>query len=136
MIERRTIEALLKVNGITSTAKEEEIRSVLISARWNENEIGTAFMVLKDNITSKETHVDTLNKVFNSDNRLTSAEITSLLGIDVHITRDDVENLEYKRVKSERVYGWLTFFLAIVIALGIMSYFMYVDRIGYFSERT
>ena len=58
MIEKRSVEAFLKVNGIPATAKDEEIRSVLLSARWNNNEVDTALMVLKENVLSNETHVD------------------------------------------------------------------------------
>ena len=42
MIEKRNVEAFLKVNGIPPTAKDEEIRSILLSARWNNNEVDTA----------------------------------------------------------------------------------------------
>ena len=135
MIERRSIETFLRVNGIPPTAKDEEIRSVLISARWSENEIDTALMVLKENTISKETHIDQLHKVFNSDSRLNSSEISSLLGIDVQISGADVGNLDQERKRSDRRVSLAVVILAIAIALGTMSYLMFEEKVGYFKEQ-
>jgi hypothetical protein len=134
MIEKRNIEAFLRINGIPPTAKDEEIRSVLISARWNKNEVDTALMVLKENIKNQTTHVDTLHKVFNSDNRLTSAEISSLLGIDVDITGSDVGDLTAERAKAQRLQSVSIFVLSIVIAVSSLGYLMYKEKAGYFND--
>ncbi len=134
MIEKRNIESFLRINGIPPTAKDEEIRSVLISARWNKNEVDTALMVLKENIKNQTTHVDTLHKVFNSDNRLTSAEISSLLGIDVDISSSDVGDLAAQRAKVQRIQSLLVFVLSILIAIGSLGYLMYKEKAGYFND--
>ena len=136
MIEKRSIETVLRVNGIPPTAKDEEIRSVLISARWNSNEVDTALLVLKENIKNNETHVDTLHKVFNSDDRLNASEISSLLGIDVELSNVDVGNLESKRQHQEQVHTVVTIILAVCIAVGATVYLMHEERVGYFSEQT
>lgn len=136
MIEKRSIETFLRVNGIPPTAKDEEIRSVLISARWNENEVDTALMVLKENVTNQQTHVDTLHKVFNSDDRLNAAEISSLLGIDVELSNDDVGDLESKRKRLDQVHTIITIVLAITIAIGATVYLMHQEKVGYFSEQS
>lgn len=134
MIEKRNIETFMRINGIEPSAKDEEIRSVLISARWNENEVDTALMVLKENITTKLTHVDTLHKVFNTNGRLTSAEISTLLGIDVELTNEDVGDINLKRARIERAQGLLSFGLSIVIALTSIGYLMYQEKAGIFNE--
>ena len=115
MIEKRNVEAFLKVNGIPPTAKDEEIRSVLLSARWNNNEVDTALMVLKENVKNNETHVDTLHKVFNSDDRLSSAEISKLLGIDVALSDHDVNDLNAKHQMSQNSTAVITFILSILL---------------------
>jgi hypothetical protein len=132
MIEKRNIEAFLKVNGIPPTAKDEEIRSVLLSARWNNNEVDTALMVLKENVKSNETHVDTLHKVFNSDDRLSSAEITKLLGIDVNLSDYEVEGVSQKRQLIENSSAFIVFILSLVIAFSSIGYLMYKERAGVF----
>ncbi len=132
MIEKRNIEAFLKVNGIPPTAKDEEIRSVLLSARWNNNEVDTALMVLKENTKSNETHVDTLHKVFNSDDRLSSSEISKLLGIDVTLSDQDVTDINAKHQLSKNSTALITFILSIIIAVSSIGYLMYKEKAGVF----
>lgn len=126
MIEKQNIEAFLKANGVKPTASDEEIRSVLISARWEHEEIDTALIVLKENINSHETHIDTLHKVFNSDSRLNAAEINALLGIKVSLSEYDVvTSVSEKRRHVERRNIMLSFALSIVIAVSSVSYVIY-----------
>ncbi|MES2749517.1 MAG: hypothetical protein V4606_03930 [Patescibacteria group bacterium] len=130
MIEKRNVEAFLKVNGIPPTAKDEEIRSVLLSARWNNNEVDTALMVLKENTVNKETHVDTLHKVFNSDDRLSSAEITKLLGIEVNLS--DHSFTERNKQQTLNHSSLITLILSVIIALSSIGYLMYKEQAGFF----
>lgn len=135
MIEKRSIETFLKVNGIPPTAQDEEIRSVLISARWNKNEVDTALMVLKENIVSQETHIDTLHKVFNSDNKLNAEEISALLGIDVQLSNSDLRDVEPNRQRLDNLQFIMIVILAIFIAVGTTLYLMYDAKVGYFTEQ-
>lgn len=134
MIEKRNVEAFLKANGIPPTAKDEDIRSVLLSARWNNREVDTALMVLKENIVSNKTHVDTLHKVFNSDDRLSSAEITKLLGIDVDLS--DHNSNQKDGTFSQQVHhsSLITIILAILIAVSSIGHLMYQEQAGFFHE--
>lgn len=134
MIEKRNIEAFLKVNGIPPTAKDEEIRSVLISARWNQNEVDTALMVLRENVKSQKSHVDTLHKVFNSDDRLNSSEISALLGIDVHLSSEDVTDVNTKRKTIENHQALIAFVLSVIIAATSLGYMLFVEKAGVFHE--
>lgn len=134
MIEKRAIEAFLKANGIQPTAKDEEIRSVLISARWNDNEVDTALMVLKENTINNETHVDTLHKVFSTDSRLNSAEISALLGIDVVLSNEDVNDVNGKYLAADTGNRVIAFTLAIVIAVSSVGYLMYKEKAGLFYD--
>lgn len=136
MIDKRSIEAFLKVNGIPPTAKDEEIRSVLLSARWNNNEVDTALMVLKENTGSKKTHVDTLHKVFNSDDRLSASEITSLLGIDFTLSDSDVKDLGNVSKNMEKGRSLITFGLSLIIAVSAIFYLMYKEKAGVFHADT
>jgi hypothetical protein len=134
MIEKKNVEAFLKVNGIPPTAKDEEIRSVLLSARWNNNEVDTALMVLKENTKTNDTHVDTLHKVFNTDDRLSSAEISSLLGIDVYLSGEDVGDINKKRQGIEKLKTTMTLVLSLLIAFSSITYLMYREKAGFFHE--
>jgi hypothetical protein len=88
MLERSHVEKLLKLNGVEPTAPDEEIKSVLISARWHKNDVETALLVLRENTQSHESHVDSLHKVFRSDDQLKPETISALLGVDVSVTRE------------------------------------------------
>lgn len=134
MIEKRNVEAFLKVNGIPPTARDEEIRSILLSARWNNNEVDTALMVLKENVVNNETHVDTLHKVFNSDDRLSSAEITKLLGIDVNLSDHNLADINNKYNQTLNHSALITLVLSIVIAVSSIGYLMYQEKAGVFHN--
>ncbi len=132
MIEKKQVESILKANGIPPTAPDEEIRSILISARWDNNDVDTALMVLKENRDSKATHVDTLHRVFHSDERLTPSDISSLLGVKVSLNDDDIEKVEVKRRKIERAQTMVALTLALSIVLLGLTYLMYVEEAGVF----
>jgi hypothetical protein len=134
MIERKQVETLLNANGIPATAPDEEIRSILISARWNDNDVDTALMVLKENKDSKETHVDTLHRVFHSDERLTPSDISSLLGVKVSLSDEEVMDVEEKRRKVERAQTLVAVTLALSIVLLGLTYLMYVEQAGVFHS--
>lgn len=134
MIDKIQVENFLKANGIPPTAKDEEIRSMLLSARWNNNEVDTALMVLKENRKSKATHIDTLHKVFQTDERLSPAEISALLGIDVNITSDDVNDIQDKRIQAQKMQVGLALFLSVVIAVASVMYVMYREKAGFFHQ--
>jgi hypothetical protein len=136
MLEKDNIEAFLRVNGIAPTAKDEEIRSVLLSARWNHDEVDTALMVLKENIKDQTTHVDTLHKVFNSDKRLSAAEISSLLGITVNIANNEVNTPIAKFTeRNENLNFFAALLLSVTISLSSIGYLMYREKAGFFAVK-
>ncbi len=132
MIEKHQVESLLKANGIPATAADEEIRSILISARWDNNDVDTALMVLKENTASKATHVDTLHKVFHSDDRLTPADISSLLGVKVALSPDEMQDVETRHKSIERTQTLIAVILALSIVLFGLAYLMYSEQAGVF----
>jgi hypothetical protein len=130
MIDKNHIENILRANGIAPTAKDEEIRSLLLSAKWTENEVDTALMVLKENTTTKETHIDTLHKVFHSDQRLTPDEITTLLGIKATFS---VENTQANTKSfSQSLNLVIAISLSLLIAITSVGYAMYKEQAGFF----
>jgi hypothetical protein len=134
MLEKNNIEAFLRVNGIAPTAKDEEIRSVLLSARWNNDEVDTALMVLKENIKDQTTHVDTLHKVFNSDRRLSASEINSLLGINVTISSNEVTSplIAYHK-RNDTINFFIALLLSVTISLTSIGYLMFKEKAGFFA---
>jgi hypothetical protein len=130
MIDKRHVESVLRINGLTKTAADEEIRSVLLSARFEKDEIETALMVLRENVKTSETRVDGLHKVFRSDQVLQPEEISELLGVDVALPTITEQKV------VQRKYAFLQFLslwtASLVIAVTTVLVYMYIHNIGFF----
>jgi len=132
MIEKKRIEDFLRANGVPASAPDEEIRSILLSASFDENEVNTALLILKENTISNETHIDALHKIFRSDNRLKPSEISSLLGISVNLSDNDIYyNTADKRRTTIINAFFISLFVVVFVFLGLFI-MMYVDQVGPF----
>ena len=132
MIDRTHIEQILKLNGLAPTAADEEIRSVLISARWNKEDVETAITVLRENINTHKSRVDTLHDVYLTDKKLSPEAIHSLLGIDVQVDSNELETL---RISRRNLYHWQVlsiFVIAILVAITLVLGMMYMTGFGFF----
>lgn len=132
MIDRDHLERILKLNGLAPTAADEEIKSVLLSARYKEHEVDTAIMVLRENKLTNKTKVDGLHKVFRSDSTLNAAEISALLGIDVELT----DRVEPVKRRSEPTAGQHAFLLtlSLLLAFTMLFGYMYFKKVGLFHH--
>ena len=64
---------------------------MFLSARWHEDDVETAILVLRKNQVTKKQRMDSLYKVFRyDDGRLKPETIASLLGIHVDVKEADV----------------------------------------------
>ncbi len=130
MTDRRHIESILKVNGLAPTAPDEEIKSVLLSARFNKDEVDTALMILRENVKTNETRVDGLHKVFRTDGGLKPAEISKLLGIDVELT--DAESVRTNSKRFSLLELVLLSVASSLLAIVCLLMYMYSEGIGWF----
>jgi hypothetical protein len=132
MMKRDQIESVLKINGVQPTSPDEQIRSVLLSARYSKDEVDTAIMVLRENTKTNKTRVDGLHKVFRTNEGLRPDEISQLLGIEVHLSERvemyDVNSLK----KSAQFQSFIIGFLSFSIALLGLIFYMYIYKIGVF----
>ena len=137
MISRDQIETLLKINGISPASPDEYIRSVLLSARYNHDEVDTALMVLRQDSATNQTRVDGLHKVFRSNQGLQPKEISRLLGIEVDastfataegqiIVNDNFAALQYM----------IVWFFSVVLAVAGILLYMYLNKVGLFHSAT
>ncbi len=130
MADKKQIESILRVNGLGVSAPDEEIRSLLISARFDDDEIKAALVVLRENTVTNETRVDGLHKVFRTDKHLQPKEISKLLGIDISV-EDTISKKEKKRHLSYFELALVVFVSFLLAALFILLY-MYSQDIGIF----
>lgn len=132
MLDRKNIEQILKMNGLSETAPDEEIRSVLISARWNQEDVETAITVLRQNKKTHQNRVDKLHDIFLADRTLSPEAIHSLLGIDVEVNSSEIDSL---RVRRTNAYRWQLFsilILSVLIAFVSITSMMYWQQLGPF----
>jgi len=130
MIERNHIEKILKINGMSPSEPDDVIRSVLLSARYNDDEIDTALMVLREDTKTKQVRVEGLHKVFRTDNALKPQEISDLLGIDVnleHYLPPIVQSRTF--VTPTLISVWILSLLLAVV--GVLLY-MHFNNVGIF----
>jgi hypothetical protein len=84
MIDRTHIESILKLNGLGPDAPDEEIKSLLVSASWHEKDVETALVVLREDSHSNQ-HIKSVHQVLNTDDKLNSLDLQSMLGIDIEV---------------------------------------------------
>ena len=130
MINRTQIEALLKINGVPAGSPDEQIRSVLLSARYSKDEVDTAIMVLRENVTTHKSRVDGLHKVFRTSESLKPDEISQLLNIQVDVSQ--MPNQQDKTRTISSFYFSLIWILSIAVATGGVLVYMYLYKIGLF----
>lgn len=130
MLQKKDIETILKINGVSASAPDEEIRSVLLSARFNNEEVDTAIMVLRENTTTHQTRVDGLHKIFRTDETLKPSEISSLLGIEVQVEEVSVRESRNRNLSVGQ--SLVVTAVAIILALAGVACAMYFYEVGFF----
>lgn len=134
MFQRNQIEKLLKLNGVKLDSPDDEIKSILISAQWHDDDVEAAILVLRENKNNHNTHVDSLHKVFRTDDRLPPEAISSLLGIEMNVTSADIK-LRHTRARGGvtpsqvMIVGGFSLVLSFVFIFAAMWYL----KIGFFS---
>jgi hypothetical protein len=132
MINREHIERILKLNGLAPTAKDEEIKSILLSARYKEHEVDAALMVLREDTRTQKTRVDGLHKIFRTDDLLSPQEISALLGVDVRIDKVETSAKKLQQVTAVSQAGLLI--IATMLALLVITSYMYFAKMGIFHH--
>tara|TARA_B100000745_G_C20147241_1_gene393414 strand:+ start:997 stop:1419 length:423 start_codon:yes stop_codon:yes gene_type:complete len=125
MIDRSVVEHLLTANGVDPSAPDEEIKSLLISAKWHASDVETALMVLRENSSTHKRRVDSLHKVMRSDENLDPQTISALLGIDVDIKQTNVptgKTYNQMTVKQMTVVALVALTLALTFVITAMWY--------------
>lgn len=132
MITKNQIESILKINGISPTSSDEEIRSVLLSASFNKDEVDAAVMILRQNVVTNQTRLDGLHKIFRTDEPLSAGEVSSLLGVDISSKYAQGSVSKAKTGKMTAFNYLIVILLSFMVALIGMMIFMYVFKIGVF----
>lgn len=123
MFDRAQIEQILKLNGLTPLAKDEEIRSVLLSSRWNKHDVEEALTVLRENSKTHETQVDSLHQFLRSEGRMSPDTISALLGIDMSVSPEEVQKQRQPAFRES--HGALNTFMVVLLAVFSAALFIF-----------
>ncbi len=135
MIDRAQVARILKLNGIDISAPADEIKSILLSANWREDDVETALTVLREDPVDHKEHVETLHKIFRSDEKLNPETISGLLGIDLDVSPNDMD-LRRKHARGELTAGLAIHILLVSLVLSSVFIFgsMWLMKVGVFHE--
>lgn len=133
MINKAVVEQYLRANGIDQSATDDDIKSVLFSAKWHQDDVETALMVLRENPETHEQHVDALHKVFHNDDRLEPETISNLLGIDVEIqpkeARITKDPVNARSVMTSVFFGVIMSGLFLLVAMWYLKTGIFFARV-------
>lgn len=132
MLDRKHLERVLKINGVSPTAADEEIRAVLLSAHYRDDEVDMALMVLRENTETKATRVDSLHKLMHTDQTLSAKEISRLLGIEVVVPTMGRPRQMRPGEHSSLAQRTAVAILSVVVALIGIGLAMYILEFGVF----
>lgn len=128
MFERSQIEQLLSLNGVGTGATDDEIKLVLMSARWHKDDVEAAIMVLRENKVTHQTHVDSLHKVFRTDDRLRPETVSALLGIEMNVSSEDIDKIrKYKRSMTPTQIMSIAFISLALSVIFVMASMWYLE---------
>lgn len=137
MYTKRHIETILRINGLSLAASDEEIKSVLLYAKCED--VDTIISALRNEKTDADRDLcgasrpKTRCNVLLADERLKPETIRELLGVDVEVRFEDIDVARQQRQQISvaqvlSIFGWSALCAAIAIS-GIMWYY----QIGVFA---
>ncbi|NCN52227.1 hypothetical protein GW943_00220 [Candidatus Parcubacteria bacterium] len=133
MIQKAHIENFLRINGIPPDSPDEEIRTALISARWQDDDVEVALLVLRGQTETEDVHVVAARKLFHSDSRVSPKVLSTLLGINIHSKDENVTAYYSKRVvEKEESHTFAILVSALILAAVAVTAAMYLFGAGFF----
>ncbi len=136
-MQREYIEKILQLNGIDTSSPDDQIKSVLLSARWHKDDVDTAILVLREDTETHESHVDSVRKVFHSDERLRPETVRSLLGVDMDVSGEKIKPGKRKNMRGLSFVQFMEIVvLAGILSVAVITFMMWHSHIGMFQNFT
>lgn len=132
MYDRKHIERVLKINGLTLEASDEEVRAVLLGARYRDDEVDQALQVLRENtILDNAESAKLAHKIMRTDRGLSAGEVSRLLGIDVPVPALTTPQREQQNRFTTTHLAVITVLSLLVAGIGL-GLAMYAQGFGVF----
>jgi hypothetical protein len=130
MIDIAHLKTIMQIHGISKDTTDDLIRNTLLSYSYTEPQIIEAINTIRKETSQKNVINHGLNKLFRSDEVLTSAEVSSLLGIDITIL--EVAVRESRNPTVPTIHYVIVFVMALLLAASSVIYTMYAQESGPF----
>ncbi len=140
--DKAFINNFLKINGVSADATDTEIASVLKGAKWSDEEVKTAILILRGivddtGIVAVTKHDTTL---FSPELNLSSKQLSRLLGVDVVVDPSVIKDrktgqyVKKKRARDEVALWTIILLLATILALVVAWLLLFTMKIGPYRE--
>lgn len=141
MPDRNFINNFLKINGVSADATDEQIGHTLKDARWTDDEIKTALVILRGDVDDSGIVAVTKHDaaLFRPDIDISSRQLSRLLGVDVIVDPSLIHNNHKKIARQSLVHNELAVWtiiilLSIILALVIAWLLMFTMKAGPYRE--
>ena len=122
MLDRGQIERILRLNGLSAENADEEIISLLRSARWRDDDVDEAIIILRQDPNTPQAGGYRVNDALRTDKKLAPETLNSLLGIDVQ-----VNNIaDQHRTSLRHTYNIQVFSLVLLSILFALAFLIVV----------
>ena len=133
MLEKNAILQFLKVNGLPAEASDEEVKALLIKARWHEKDVAEALTLLRANPETSESN--TQERAYIHGDKLRPETISALLSIDVEVVGSKLG----KTAPQRSVYSaWhavcIIAIFAVLLAVATLVVAMWYFDMGFFHN--
>ncbi len=132
MLQKREIETMLNINGVSLTAPDSEIRAVFERARYTDSEINVMFMMLRGTAPVLPGEFEDLEKAMRMDKGLKPGQVSALLGIQMDVDVDEFGFRKSSKPKLSIMQMVLIGVLAMTLVGGGLYAAMYYTKIGPF----
>jgi hypothetical protein len=137
MFDRKHIERVLTINGVSLSATDDEIRTVLLGAHYSDDEVATALTALRSNSESGAvSEQGSMQKLMRTDKNLSAKEISKLLGINVVLPRPSTRSAKSSERSFSVGHHIAVWSLAVIIAVLGIGLSMYALEFGLFHPAT
>lgn len=134
MVHKEHIENFLRINGVSTSAPEEEIRGALVAARWHERDVDAAIMVLRGEAENPDLTVTSIHSVLHPEKPVAPETISALLGVSHTIKQNERRpRFDVPVYREYTLPTWvIILLLASVVAVAVALFTMYILTIGPF----
>ena len=134
MMDRAYLVTILRASGISTSASDDELRSVFSAAGYNEADVARAISIIRTppSATGGVATQSGMHKILRSNEPLHPSEVSALLGIDMTITEVETKTIRVPRMTIAE--DLLVLFLAVTLGVLSLLAVLYHYKIGPFSE--